>query len=374
MSVEGIGNTSVTGAAYQTGEEMIAKTYSYKNGKGQETTYHLKDCLQLSADSYSIPIGSDTYEEIKALLKRQNSDYMASPGNKIFHESYEIMKDFYDGKLSRDDVKDIFKEYFYHSIDLLPNGTLQVSDSYRKQVVTRNLAGLYEHFSRANTRNACAMNNREGRELLENSGLNASGAYYYNADWYWACEEMQELFRETANELADEYGAARVDFDFAEKNTRFTLDGGITYHGVWNSTVWQRDAWSDTAGQYIDADAVPPRGFIWCSCDAPDGNSSKTAAAASSTIADRVKKAIAETDKSRKYAKMMFLLAVGSNADIRESLLFDKKNYYFADGGISGDETSDGIEEGFRRKTIDFLKNFHIKYRSSRMEFLRIGE
>lgn len=27
--------------------------------------------------------------------------------------------------------------------------------------------------------------------------------YYYNSDWYYACEEMQELFRETANELAD---------------------------------------------------------------------------------------------------------------------------------------------------------------------------
>lgn len=92
-----------------------------------------------------------------------------------------------------------------------------MSESYKKQIVTGNLAGLYEHFSRANTRNACAANNREGRAPLENNGLSSSGAYYYNADWYWACEEMQELFRETADELADEFGAERVDFDFVKK-------------------------------------------------------------------------------------------------------------------------------------------------------------
>lgn len=71
------------------------------------------------------------------------------------------MKDFYDGRLNRDEVKDIFKEYFYHGVGMLPvQGTLQMSESYKKQTVTRNLAGLYERFSRANTRNACVANDR----------------------------------------------------------------------------------------------------------------------------------------------------------------------------------------------------------------------
>ena len=215
MAVTGIGYTNAAGGANLTDEDIIIKRYAYKDGKGQETTYHLKDCLQLSVDSYTIPVGSDTYEEIKNRLKRQGAAYMSTPDNKMFYESYAVMKDFYDGKLNRDEVKNIFKEYFYHSTGILSGqGALQVSESYQKQTVTGNLAGLYEHFSRANTRNACAANNREGRALLENNGLSSSGSYYYNADWYWACEEMQELFRKTADELADEYGAEHVDFDF----------------------------------------------------------------------------------------------------------------------------------------------------------------
>ena len=196
MTVTGIGYTNAAGSANLADEDIIIKRYVYKDGKGQETAYHLKDCLQLSVDSYTIPAGSDTYEEIKNRLKRQGSAYMSSPDNKMFYESYAVMKDFYDGKLNCDEVKNIFKEYFYHSAGMLSGqGALQVSESYKKQIVTGNLAGLYEHFSRANTRNACAANNREGRALLENNGLSSSGAYYYNADWYWACEEMQELFR-----------------------------------------------------------------------------------------------------------------------------------------------------------------------------------
>lgn len=361
MSIAGIGNTNAAGRAYQ-GEDAVVKGYTYKDGKGQETTYHLKDCLQLSMDSYSIPIGSDTYEEIKNLIKKQNSDYILSPGNKMFYESSEIMRDFYNGKLDRDEVKNIFKEYFYHSMNLLPNGTLQVSESFKKQTATRSLAGLYEHFSRANTRNACAANSREGRELLESNGMSTSGFCYYNADWYWACEEMQELFRETANELADEYGTEHVDFDYVEKNTKFTLDGGITYNGVWNWVMWQRDAENNSEGKYIDDGMIPPRGFLYCSCDAPG---SDKAPSETSTMADKIKKAVAETDKNRKYVSRMFLLAISNNADTKQSLLFNKKNYH---------SFGDNIEEGLHQKAMEFLKNFHINYRNNRMEFLRMGE
>lgn len=362
MAVTGVGNTGAAGSVYSANEDIVVKRYAYKDGKGQETTCYLKDCLQLSVDSYTIPIGSDTYEEIKNQLKKQSSDHMSFPGNQMFNESYAVMKDFYDGRLNRDEVKDIFKEYFYHFVGILSGqGTLQVSESYQKQTVTRNLAGLYEHFSRANTRNACAANNREGKELLESNGLSWSGSYYYNADWYWACEEMQELFRETADELADEYGAEHVDFDYVEKNTKFKLDGGITYNGVWNSVKWQQDA-RNSAGKYLDMDAVPPKGFLYCSCAVSDiaDNPSKAA-----TAADRIKSAVDEANKKKKYTSLLFLIALNSNADRTRSLLYDKK-----DETSSNDET----KEGLRQKTIGFLSNFHINYRSSRMEFLRMGE
>ncbi|MCM1175813.1 MAG: hypothetical protein NC341_12285 [Blautia sp.] len=363
MAVTGIGNADTTGRIYSVDEDIVIKRYAYKDGRGQETVSHLKDCLQLSVDSYTIPVGSDTYEEIKNRLKKQSPGDMSFPGNQMFYESYAVMKDFYDGRLNRDEVKDIFKEYFYHSIGMISSqNTLQMSAACTKQTATRNLAGLYEYFSRANTRNACAANNREGRELLENSGLNGRGSCYYDADWYWVCEEMQEMFRRTADELADEYGAEHVDFDYVEKNTRFTLDGGITYNGVWNSVKWQQDADRNSAGQYLDAGAPPPRGFLYCSCGLSDsaGDSSQAV-----TLADRIKKAITETDRNKKYTNLLFLIALDSDADKKQSLLYDKEGRAFS---------NDEAKEALRQKAMEFLAKFHINYGNGRMEFLRMGE
>lgn len=350
MSITGIGAGSQTySAEYTERKDVVVKSYAYKDGKGQEITYNLKDCLQLSLDSYQIPVGSDTYETLKNGMKSQAANYMSLPHNKLFYESYEVMTDFYNGKLGRDEVKNIFKEYFYHS-----GG---------KSFATDRLAGLYEHFSRANTRCACVQNEKEGKELLESKGLSWSSSYYYNADWYWACEEMQELFRETANELADEYGVEHVDFEAVEKNTKFKLDGGITYNGVWSSKVWQTKYTENRVGNFLDTSVVPPKGFVYCNCAAPD---EKQADSHSGLTAESMEEAVKKLSGNKKYAKYLFYMVMGSYEPASGSKFLDKKNNVF-----SGNEE----EKNLYQKALGFLKNFNISYRrSNRLEFIKMSE
>ena len=35
-------------------DDIVFRTYSYQNGKGQEKVYYAKDCVELSVDSYKI--------------------------------------------------------------------------------------------------------------------------------------------------------------------------------------------------------------------------------------------------------------------------------------------------------------------------------
>lgn len=335
MAITGVGSTTVPAAA--TGNntadsDIVMKKYSYKDGAGHETVYHLKDCLQLSMESYSIPSGSDTYETLKNKIHQQSLLHAGFSENQMFYESYAVMKDFYDGKIGRDEVKSNFKEYFYHSAGMM-----------NAEWATRSLARLYEYFSRANTRAACDHNNREGRQLLESNGFSSSGSYY-NADWYWKCEEMQDLFREVANELADERDAEHVDFEYVEKNTRFTLDGGITYNGVWDSVRLQQSA-SGTA-HFLDTDMVPPKGFVYCSTGVPVSSQAENMEA--------VKQAILEIRRENKQTKFIFLAAMSHNVSGRQSLLYNKKNYTF----------SNNAEE----------KNLHRDRTGGRMEFLWMSE
>lgn len=341
MAVTGIGSTGAANKNYAADKDIVMKTFSYKDGAGQETVYHLKDCVEISIDSYTIPAGSDTYEELKNNLRRQSISGAGFSHNQLFSESRQVMADYYDGKLGREDVKNIFKEYFYHSGGMIS-----------PECATRTLAGLYEHFSRANTRAACTNNNREGNDLLESNGFDGSGIYY-NADWYWKCEEMQNLFRETANELADERGAEHVDFEYVEKNTVFTLDGGITYNGVWNA-VKLRQSPSGTS-YFLDTDLVPPKGFIYCNAGAY---------ASSYANMKSVKETVCKTGTDQKYAKYIFLAAMNSNVNGTRSLLHDTKNYIFS---INAEEKS------LYEDAMDVLKHFHINNRGSRMEFMWMG-
>ena len=362
MSTSGTGTIGTIGTDYhkyqKSEEDILFRAYSYQNGKGQEKVYYAKDCVELSLDSHTIPISSDNYEEVKNMLKTQSSGKIASIGNRMFSETYEVMQDYYNGKLSCEEVKNIFKEYFYHAMGTTLEergacGTQEASlnNNYVRQFATNFLSGLYEYFSRANTRNACAQNMEEGKRLMESNGMSWNGTYYYNADWYYACEEMQELFRETANELADEYGAEHVDFKYVEQNTKFTLDGGITYNGVWDSREWQINHDRAIGGSFLDANMAPPKGFVYCSTAYWDGKNELDG-----IINDIIR-------KKAGYASMMFLMAAVKNTDAKTSLLLDQKNYHSA---------SDWKENSTYNDAIAFLKNFNINwnFRGNRMEFL----
>lgn len=350
-------NDTKTSAA-KSGGDVLFRNYSYQDGKGSETVHYAKDCVEISFASYTIPQDADNYEEIKNMLKTQSGGKIGFPGNRMFYETYEIMEDYYDGKLSRGEVQTILKEYFYHAMGtsaeyVKENGVGQIND-YTKRFATNYLAGLYEYFSRANTRNACANNMQEGKELAESSGLSWNGTYYYNSDWYYACEEMQELFRETANELADEYGAEHVDFQYVEQHTKFMLDGGITYNGVWDCREWQINYDRKVSGSFQDMDMAPPKGFVYCSNAYWDEKKDY----------EGIRKRIEEMKSN--YSSTIFLLAAAKNIKGKTSLLLDRKNY---------SSSSLWEENEMYDEVVAFLKNFNISRdtRGNRMEFLFMG-
>ena len=99
---------------YQKTDEILFKTYSYKNGAGQENVYYKKDCVELSLQSHMIS-EVDNYDEVRSVLKAQSGASIISPGNRYLGETHNIMRDYYDGKISCDEVKTVFKEYVYHT-------------------------------------------------------------------------------------------------------------------------------------------------------------------------------------------------------------------------------------------------------------------
>ena len=295
----------------------------------------------------------DNYDEVRNMLKAQNEVSIISLGNRYLAETHNVMRDFYDGKIGCDEVKTVFKEYVYHTFGRPDKMQENGMSAYEKQRFTGWLSGLYEYFSRANTRNACTYNMQEGKALLEENGINWKRTYYYNSDWYYSCQEMQSIFQQIANDLADEYGVEQVDFTYVEQHTRFTLDGGITFNGVWDSMEWQINRDRAIGGNFHDVNMAPPEDFVYCSNATWDGEAGL----------DGFKEYFA--GKNAESPFKLFLLAAVKNIDAKESLLLNHENYMAA---------SEWEDNDIYQSTMSFLKNFNItwNYGSNRFEFLSV--
>lgn len=248
--------------------DMIATSQESDNGDSKFKKVG-QDTLQLSVRELDKAEICDTYENLRAQIKEMPIPYQ----NKLFSETYDIMKDYYDGKIGKEEIKEKLQNYLKQMIGM----PQCCNNSFMKQRTEKVLATLYEHFSRSNSRNACAKNQQEQINYMKKSGIKGTdldtysvlkGTIYYNADYYYACEDMQKFLKDVLDELAEEYGASKVDYDYVEKNTKFTLDGGLSYNGVWNHHQYQTNHYwmkgAQGVSSIIDNGFVPPRGLIYC--------------------------------------------------------------------------------------------------------------
>ena len=316
--------------------ESLYKTYDYSNGKLEENVVYKNNCIYTGLDKIEISKDSPEYETICGQMRSLESFGSLSLGNQLFYDANEIMYDYYDGKLTEEDVKTFFKDYLYNSV-----GKAEENNTYQQKQVTVNLSRIYEMFTRGNVRNAVNQNQKEGQQFLKEHGLDSQNEFYYNAKWYWKSEDMQQLFKDAANEIAEEYGAEQVDFEAVIENSKYTLEGGLSYNAVWNWMNWQTNRPSPLGDDnYLEEDFVPPENFIYCS-----GNTYRTDIN-DTEIEENVKELTGK--ELLNYIYLYHYEEYGKMST--DSFWLDKNNYV---------------------EVKDILKNFHIQYFSeSRYEFL----
>lgn len=327
--------------------EILYKTYSYSNGIMEENIVYKKDCVAASLDKVEISKDTPEYETICSQMRSMERYGAIGLGNELFQDSYEIMYDYYDGKLTEEDVKKFFKNYLYNSV-----GEVEENNTYQQKRVTANLSRIYEMFTRGNMQNAVNQNQKEGQQFLKEHGLDGYNEFYYNAKWYWKSENMQNLFQETANEIAEEYGAEKVDFKDVVENTMYTLDGGLSFNAVWNWRQWNTShVTAQKHADILEKDFVPPKDFIYCS-----GNISQI-------DVDMVTEEDMKDFTGNELSNSIFLSIFMKNSSHSFSSLFLDKNNW------EGTETKESYT-----KVADILKKFSMEhYRNNRFEFLCMG-
>ncbi|MCR5789618.1 MAG: hypothetical protein K6G83_06990 [Lachnospiraceae bacterium] len=93
----------------------------------------------------------------------------------------------------------------------------------------------YEEFRMADSVMAKLSCDEEGERIATETGWkNGSKDWvYYNSNYYYRSEELRALFKEAAEELAEEWGTGQIDT--AERDTDQYLSYSGNFHQAWNS-------------------------------------------------------------------------------------------------------------------------------------------
>lgn len=212
-----------------------------------------RDTLELTFEMCVGILFSENYNAIMGRVRRaemQRSDH-------VLKEAYGMMEDYYNGKMNENTIVHLFRTYCSSRIE-----EEETEETGRQKRQFRVLQEMYECFARANVHKAVGTNNKEGRMLVEESGLSWAGTTYYNANYFYMCENMQKKLKGICAALAGEYEIEPIDFEIADRGSRFIEDGGLSFHGVFEWLQKQNNYPPNQYG-FTFKQLHPPKQFIY---------------------------------------------------------------------------------------------------------------
>lgn len=167
-----------------------------------------------------------------------------TPTSSLTKEMREVMHGFYDGKISKEDIKGFFMEY--------------CNVMYARDEET--ILNCYESFLNANYEEAVTACFDEGYEIARKEGVSPDRVVYYDAKYYYQSEEIHELLKEAAKEYGEKYGT-EVEPEYRDKHIEgdyLTRTRTLDFNSKW-------DFRASMVGRsrIVNLDEVPPEGFCF---------------------------------------------------------------------------------------------------------------
>lgn len=156
-------------------------------------------------------------------------------------EMREVMEGYYNGELSKDEIKGFFMEY--------------CSVMYARD--EESVLNVYEAFLDANYSAAVKKCFAQGKDIAAKEGMSTDNMVYYDADYYYQSEEIHDLLKEAAAEYGAKYG---MEIDATKRDDCFRRDyltGTPNFNDKWNFMATNMMG----SGRLMDQNAVPPKDF-----------------------------------------------------------------------------------------------------------------
>ncbi len=230
-------------------------TYGYiKSAQDRsDNKSHSRDSFEKAVETIESMYGC--YSDIGTVKGKKNGTFDYHFIWDMQKDISDHMKDFYAGKASEKDLEKYFGIYcsYMRIYRMQQYQTSEKSEDDNKQIIS----DIYDIFAKENMRAARNANYFEGEKVNLSYGRGGDDWVYYNADYYYKCEETREKLRKIAENMASKWEVSSFDAQEAERNSKYTLDGGLDFNSGWNFCFRNQTGRSSLAKESV----VPPEGF-----------------------------------------------------------------------------------------------------------------
>lgn len=249
------GEIGITGAS-----DRMNERYRKKMRENAIYESEVKDkMVPLGRDSYtSTMITDENYEEFRRPTQPMPKHcYGTGFGYMQTKEINQMLKDYYVGKsVTKEELKEYFKDCCkdMRVVMAQERRTTGLDPVHNEQIIL----DTYEQFRMSNSTMANYGCHKEGERIAVENGWHEGEPVdwvYYNADFYYQSEELRQIFKEAAQEMAREWKCGEID-----TSTR-DIDHSISYSSSFHQ-VWNNGACNGTRiSEMIDLSEKPPAGF-----------------------------------------------------------------------------------------------------------------
>lgn len=237
--------------------ESLLKEAKEREAEGEKVRPSVdgESCIRPARDTFEHSEGPEklwceSYEDIMGVVRmvgKWKADILYQIAN-------AILRDYHEKKLDEDGVGELF--------GLCCQKCRNMGDGAGRKTEQRITETVLEFFLRANARMSVFSMEREGKRLTARCGLSWSGTTYYDAWYFYRCEQMHRRLCVVAGRIAEELGEKVKAPEELEQRTQFAAVGGLTFHGVFG-WVQQKDNYPVNQYGLKNPGIEPPHHFVY---------------------------------------------------------------------------------------------------------------
>lgn len=228
----GIKENVVSGNYISGVSDRESEEFQRKSDNKVEAGERYRDSVEISSIRET-PIPSENYEDYrKSFITKMPDDFFSynNRGTKLQEAIRQLVQKYSRGEISDEVMKSAF-------IDACKGTNLTKMNAPRNQ----HIQDVYEYFQKANVR--CMVDEcfKAGSSIAkQNGGKESNNWVYYDSDYYKKSEHLRKMLQEAANEITSEKNIDCLDFEKIEKESKFTLDGGLNFNSAWDWRARER--------------------------------------------------------------------------------------------------------------------------------------